>query len=354
MAAYETVSRKDGSKHVPGYLLPIFIKNGPHHLTNLKVYQDGMVDCWELVSFKRFQQRVEDGWVVTSLPEGAEVFAYPLGSFVATKVKTFVREAELVKEVADAIEELNGRPASADRCVEAYEAYEAAPSDEARERLRAAYEAMPAHNRPYVLGDMDRKDFPIREIIYPDETQALLATTAGTAAAAAPPPSPPNVKRAPVPGALAMALRMLYQGNGLELQPLFPKSSLADVEELFRDGQVDDGIGRVLTDISEALSAHPNRPAVALRVSNALSQLGDYLFDLGRVPESVEAHLRSIRLNPDGLSGLALAKIAVARNDGALAKTLVDLLAGFGINGIGNPMMATALRLDVAAFKRLL
>lgn len=352
MAAYESIHRGDGSKRIAGYLLPVFIKNGPHHLTNLKVYQDGMVDCWELVSFDRFKQRVEDGWVVTSLPEGAEIFAFPLGSFVATQVKSFVREAELVKEVADAIDKLNGRPTSARRCHEAYEGYTAAPSDEARERLRAAYEAMPAHNRRYVLGDMDRKDSPIREIIYPHEAHDRRTPAAAEPAAAL--PTSAETRRAKVPGALAMALRMLYQGSGLEPQPLFPKSSLADVEELFRNGRVDDGIGRVMKDISDALTMHPSRPAVAIRVSNALSQLADYLFHLGRVPESVEAHLRSIRLNPDGMSGMALARIAVVRNDSALAKALVDSLAEFGINGIANEQIATVLGLDVEAFKRLL
>jgi hypothetical protein len=353
MTAYQPIHRKAGSNTIPGYLLPIFIKNGPHHLTSLKVYQDGMVDCWELVSFKRFQQRVEDGWVVTRLPEGAEVFAFPLGSFVATKVKNFVTETELVKEVADAIEELNGRPTSMARCLEAYEAYNAAPSDEARERLRTAYEAMPAHNRRYVLGDMDSKDFPIRRIIYPEASGPNAPAT--PAATSQPTQSqPPEPKRAQVPGSLAMALRVLYQGNGLELQPLFPKSALADVEELFRDGQVDEGIARVTKDVFDALSANPNRPAVAFRVSNALSQLADYLFELGRVPESVDTHLRSLKLNPDGMSALGLAKISVARSDAGLAKTLVDTLAGFGIAGIGNEQIATALGLDIAAFKRLL
>jgi hypothetical protein len=353
MTAYQTIHRTAGSKTIPGYLLPIFIKNGPHHLTNLKVYQDGMVDCWELVSFKRFQQRIEDGWVVTRLPEGAEVFAFPLGSFVATKVKNFVTEAELVKEVADAIDELNGRPTSMARCLEAYEAYQAAPGNDARERLRDAYEAMPAHNRRYVLGDMDSKDFPIRAIVYPEASGP--SATAAPAAPSQPSESrTPEPKRAQVPGSLAMALRVLYQGNGLELQPLFPKSTLTDVEELFRDGRADEGIARVTGDMSNALSSNPNRPAVALRVSHALSQLGDFLFEIGRVPESVDLHLRSLKLNPDGMSALALAKISVARSDAGLAKTLVDTLAACGIAGIANEQIATMMGLDVGAFKRLI
>jgi hypothetical protein len=38
------------------------------------------------------------------------------------------------------------------------------------ERLRGAYDAVPAHQRRYLLGDMDRKDGAIREVLgYDDE-----------------------------------------------------------------------------------------------------------------------------------------------------------------------------------------
>jgi len=354
MPLYETTHRATGGKTIPGYLLPVFIKNGPHHLTHLKVYQDGMVDCWELVTFKRLQQRVEDGWVVASLPEGAEVSVFPLGSFIATKVKAFVQEDDLVREVADAIEELNGRTTSTARCLAAYEAYCASPSDEGRSLLRAAYEAVPTHNRRYVLGDMDRKDYPIREIIYPNVLAGTPLPAAQAASSRASQSHPPAPKRTQVPGTLAMALRVLYQGNGLEAQPLFPRASLADVEELFRDGCIDEGIARATKDALDALSAHSRRPAVVLRVSHALSQLAEYLFDLGRVPESVDLHLRSLTANPDGMSALALAKISVVRSDAGLAKTLVDTLSRLGVTGIGNEQVATVMGLDVAAFKRLL
>ena len=38
-----------------------------------------------------------------------------------------------------------------------------------------AYEAVPEHNRMYVLGDMDRKDHPIRAVLYPDEYHVYAA-----------------------------------------------------------------------------------------------------------------------------------------------------------------------------------
>ena len=77
--------------------------------------------------------------------------------------------ARVVNEGRGEIEGLNGRPTSAMRCLTAWKAYKSAPSDAAKEALRIAYEAVPAHNRQYVLGDMDTKDHPIRYVLYPDE-----------------------------------------------------------------------------------------------------------------------------------------------------------------------------------------
>ena len=40
---------------IPGTLLHAFIHNGWYILAEIKVYQDGMIDCWDLVNFEGFQ-----------------------------------------------------------------------------------------------------------------------------------------------------------------------------------------------------------------------------------------------------------------------------------------------------------
>src|SRR5436309_5447122 len=55
---------------VPGVYFPAFIHNGDHYLASIVAYKDGMVDCWGLVTFEEFRQKVRDGWVVTSVPDG--------------------------------------------------------------------------------------------------------------------------------------------------------------------------------------------------------------------------------------------------------------------------------------------
>jgi hypothetical protein len=71
--------------------------------------------------------------------------------------------------VADETEELKGRPPSQETCYQAYKAFQDNPAEETREALRHAYEAVPKHNRHYVLHDMDLKDIPIRMILYGEQ-----------------------------------------------------------------------------------------------------------------------------------------------------------------------------------------
>lgn len=164
------IYRKEDGVQIPGVSLPAFLHNGGiYTLFDIIVFKDGVIDCLELLSFEEFRERVESGWIVTTLPEGARIDISLLAQCQVTGVHSFVREEEFVKEVADEIERLNDRPTTIDRCRVAYTQYNADPSEETRLALKEAYEAIPEHNRDRVLGDMDVKDIPIRMIIYGEE-----------------------------------------------------------------------------------------------------------------------------------------------------------------------------------------
>ncbi|GAB3956328.1 hypothetical protein GCM10027614_68200 [Micromonospora vulcania] len=68
-------------------------------------------------------------------------------------------------EAADEIDRLNGRPDSVGRCLQAVDDYLADRSEANRLLIRERYLAIPQHLRVYALGDMDRKDFPLRALI---------------------------------------------------------------------------------------------------------------------------------------------------------------------------------------------
>ncbi len=170
MASFFTTYRmtRDGER-IDGVFAMAFIHNFDYHLTHISIYRDGMVDCWGLVTLEEFKMKVRSGWVVTQPPADAKVSVSFLASFTATNASYWIDPEEFIREVADEIEALNGRPTVAGYCQAAWAAYEASPSDATREVLRAAYEAVPKHNRRFVLHDQDRKDHAIRRVLYPEQ-----------------------------------------------------------------------------------------------------------------------------------------------------------------------------------------
>lgn len=165
-------------EHIHGTWLPIFIHNGNYYLTELYIYADGMIDCWEPVSLEGLRDKVRSGWVATSLPQGALASVHDLAFWKFDEPEMSLTGDQLIDEVADEIDRLNDRPDSTGRLQEAIRAYVADPSDTKRRQVRAAYEAVPAHHRMYVIGDQDLKDFPVRVLIAEDGARVEHAYTA--------------------------------------------------------------------------------------------------------------------------------------------------------------------------------
>jgi len=105
----------DGAR-IDGVYAMAFIHNGDYHLTHISIYQDGMIDCWGLVDFEELKRKVRSGWVVTQPPKNARISVSFLGSFTATRASYWIEPEAFIKEVADEIEQLNGRPTTSDRC----------------------------------------------------------------------------------------------------------------------------------------------------------------------------------------------------------------------------------------------
>ncbi|MEY9858159.1 putative NAD-dependent protein-ADP-ribosyltransferase YbiA (DUF1768 family) [Catenulispora sp. GAS73] len=155
----------DGER-IAGTWRPAFIRNaGSYHLTDLIIYADGMVDCWGLESLDGFAAKLRSGWVATELTEGARASAHHLASWKFAEPQTWLTPEMLLGEVRDTIDDLNQRPNSSDRCRAAIDVFLADQTDENRQALRTAYEAVPEHLRVYMLGDMDQNDVPVQILI---------------------------------------------------------------------------------------------------------------------------------------------------------------------------------------------
>lgn len=156
---------KDGDI-ILGKAIRVFIDNGCYHVTDLKIFQDGKIDCWTgLIDLEQFKEEVKRGWVRTTAPKGKIISFTFLGEVLATDMDC-VEEDELIKEVRDTIDELNDRPTTSEVCRDIYAEYQKNPTEENKTDLKDAYEKIPKHMRCFVLGDMDVKDHPIKDIIY--------------------------------------------------------------------------------------------------------------------------------------------------------------------------------------------
>ncbi|MFD3993493.1 NADAR domain-containing protein [Streptomyces sp. NPDC058583] len=71
----------------------------------------------------------------------------------------------MVAEVRDTIDQLNQRPDSTGRCLAAVDVFLADRTEENRAAAHTAFLAIPASQRRYALGDMDRKDWPLRVLV---------------------------------------------------------------------------------------------------------------------------------------------------------------------------------------------
>lgn len=161
------IYRKENGKVIFGRSLPIFIKNGPYYLAELKIYQDGVIDCWDKVDLQGLEEKLAGGWVTTMIPDNTDLNMQPLGRIKVESFAGGVKPSELIKEVRDILEELNARPTSLQKCQKAWLLYDANPTAESQTLLKKAYEEVPEHHRPF-LGGPDVKDIPIRMVIYGD------------------------------------------------------------------------------------------------------------------------------------------------------------------------------------------
>lgn len=149
---------------IRGKGLSAFIHNGHYYETIIGVFEDGTIDCWELVNFEEFKTKVAEGWVVTQVPKGARISCHHL-YYGNSTLEFYIEIDEFVKEVEDTIDLLQGKQTVAESCIQAFAIFIRLPTKKNKSSLREAYNAIPKHLRIYVLGDMDCKDSAIRMCI---------------------------------------------------------------------------------------------------------------------------------------------------------------------------------------------
>jgi hypothetical protein len=55
---------------INGVKIPGIIHNFNFFLTDIMIYSDGLIDCWEMSNLKRLNDKIKSNWLVPSIPNG--------------------------------------------------------------------------------------------------------------------------------------------------------------------------------------------------------------------------------------------------------------------------------------------
>ncbi|RFU36992.1 NADAR family protein [Actinomadura logoneensis] len=138
------------------------------HVDDLFVFADGLIGCdgtgLDGTDVEGLRRRLADGRVLLHDPERSAPATEPERPRWSARYPEPLTADGFVAEVLDRIAELNDRPTTADRCHDAIRRWRREPTEANRRLVRNAYLAVPAHERVFLLGDMDLQDIPLRRL----------------------------------------------------------------------------------------------------------------------------------------------------------------------------------------------
>lgn len=155
-----------GGERIDGAWCHVWAKGySGYHLEDLFAYADGSIRCGQTFDLEGLRQRLESGDIALRDPERPAPERPEQTPRWSARYPEPLTNEGFLGEVGDEIESLNGRPMTSDLCWEAIRRYQREPTDDNRLLVREAYLAIPPHKRVFVLGDMDRQDIPLRQLV---------------------------------------------------------------------------------------------------------------------------------------------------------------------------------------------
>ncbi len=68
-------------RKVEGISVPAIILNGSYYYTDMPVYEDGSLDCWNRIGLQELKMKLDTKWIVTEIPQGKELSIFSLGAY---------------------------------------------------------------------------------------------------------------------------------------------------------------------------------------------------------------------------------------------------------------------------------
>jgi hypothetical protein len=119
-AIFDFISRKFNKKsicierpmvsrtvQIRGCSVPAIIHNMNYYFSDLNVYSDGLINCWEMTDIESFKKKLTTGWVNASIPDGEFLNIHHVGRVEVTRSQWLRNQDSLFSNVLDVIRSMN-------------------------------------------------------------------------------------------------------------------------------------------------------------------------------------------------------------------------------------------------------
>lgn len=158
------------NQRIEGRIFHAIRFNHKYFFVEVKVYADGIIECWEPFNLSSFNAYLESGKIRVDVPNGTSIHIYNLGEI---NVKEFLPEKtkeDFIKEIEDCIKELNGKKGRVSKCVDGYETYLLKGDRDSLNALKKLYDDLPSHQR--VLFEIAYYKDPLVALMKTDQIQS--------------------------------------------------------------------------------------------------------------------------------------------------------------------------------------
>ncbi|MFL1673594.1 DUF7638 domain-containing protein [Paenibacillus dendritiformis] len=96
------------TKVIEGTVVPGIINNGGHYFyIDVDVYEDGMVNCWELVDLRGLRDKINSNWLSPCIPSGEHLSVHGLGSYTVESANWFFNKDSYFQHIESKLKALN-------------------------------------------------------------------------------------------------------------------------------------------------------------------------------------------------------------------------------------------------------
>ncbi|GAA3521406.1 hypothetical protein GCM10022393_39730 [Aquimarina addita] len=105
---FDSFPKIERTKVLQGRFVPGVINNGgSYFFINLQVFEDGLIDCWEMVDLELFKGKLNSGWVSPTIPNGKKLSIHHLGNWTIKSGEWFFDKESYFIHIKEVIKELN-------------------------------------------------------------------------------------------------------------------------------------------------------------------------------------------------------------------------------------------------------